>query len=158
LLSLGVVALVGAIQFLRGVKGLSIVFYETILVIAALVATASLFERVSDAVGLAPVAAFAGMFVVLGVLGMVLAFLVNRFVAFDAGAFNYLFALVLAVAFGWAVGHAVLRSLYIALVPHDKEFLEAVHRSWMASQLLRFGAFYELLALLRFARYSNVAE
>ena len=158
LLSIGVVATAGGIQFMRGIRELSRVFYETVFVTGAIIAAGYLYAPLGRAIGVPPVAGFAGAFVLAAALGIWLAFLLNRFLPFDAGAFNYLFALVLAVGFGWVVGHGVLRSLYIALAQHDKQFVLAVRRSWMASQLLYFGAFWEMLAVLRFARYSNVAK
>ncbi len=153
LLSIGLVATAGGIQFLRGTKDFSRVFYETIFLIAALVATVKLFIPVHKLTGVSYIVTFAGIFVALAVLGIWLAFLLNRLIGFGTGVFAYIFSLLLGIAGGWVIGHAVLRTLYIAFARRDPAFLMAVHKSWMASQLLYFGAFRELLAMLRVARW-----
>ncbi|MEO0082179.1 MAG: hypothetical protein ABIL25_07810 [candidate division WOR-3 bacterium] len=157
LLSIALVAGVGGVQFTRGIKDLSRVFYEAVFLIAAVIAASRLFDLTERALSIKPFIAFAGVFVLAAALGIWLANLLNRVLAFDMGGFNYLFALGLGVVCGWVIGHAVLRSLYLAL-SGNKEQLVTVHRSWMASQLLFFGAFREFLVILRFARYSNVPE
>lgn len=155
ILSIGLVATVGGVQFMRGTKDISRVFYEAVLLSGAMVAASRFFKPLGQAVYVPPVAAFVGIFVLLAGLGIWLGFLLNRLLPFDAGGFNYLFALLFAVACGWVVGHGVLRALYLALAEKDPEFVMAMRRSWMASQLLYFGALYELLVVLRFARHSQ---
>lgn len=156
--SIGLVATVGGIQFMRGIRDISRVFFETILLASSAVAAYRVMRFISSKTEIAPFVSYSVSFLVLAGLGILLAFVLSRFLPFDWGIFNYLFALLFAVACGWAVGHTVLRALYLALVPDNPRFLLALRRSWVASQLLYFGALIELLALLRFARYSNVPE
>lgn len=155
---MGIVATVGGVQFIRGIRDFSRVLYETTLLSAAVVGAYRAMALVCGATDLSAAAAYAGSFVLFAALALFLALLLNRVVAFDAGIFNYFFALLFAVGCGWAVGHAVLRSLYLAFTLSKPDIIMAIRRSWMASQLLYFGALIELLAILRFARYSNVPE
>jgi len=156
--SLLVVAVAASVQFLRGTRDFSATVYELVLLIGAVFLANRLYEPASLALRLPPVVCFAGIFVVLAVAAFVLGWLLNRFAAWSMGGFNYLFALLIGVASGWAIGHAYLKSLHIALYDNNEAFRHVIARSWVASQLLYFGAAKELLVILRIARYHNVAN
>ncbi len=150
LLTIGLIATVGAFQFLRGIKNFSQILYEALLLIVALVAATALSEPLGNALGVSRVLVYIIAFVVLGMLGILLATTLNKFMAFDLGVFNYLFAMLFGVVSGWVIGHTVLRSLTAIYNPG---LHLAIRKSWMASQVLHFGAFWELLAILRIARW-----
>ncbi len=156
LLAIGVVSFAGGIQFLRSTKDFSLVLYETFLLIAALIGTVRVFIPIHQLTGLSYTVCFAGCFVILAVLAILIASGINRFFEFSFGGFGYFFGLFLGIACGFVFGHAVLRVLLIAYGVKRPEFADMVHRSWMASQVLYFGAFRELLAMLRIARYNNI--
>ncbi len=154
--SLLVVAVAASVQFLRSTRDFSAVLYETVFLVGAIWLTYRLYELVSTAIGLSPVVCFVGLSLLLGAAAFVLGWLLNRFVAWGMGAFNYILGLVLGLASGWAIGHVYIRSLHIALYDKSEAFAAVVHRSWVASQLLYFGAAKELLVILRIARYHNI--
>jgi hypothetical protein len=154
--SIGIVSVVAAVQFLRGVKDFSRVFYETLLLIAAVVGATQLTRPLHDGLKLPVHLVFGGAGVVLGAAGILLAALVNRKFAFGLGVFNYVMALFLAVACGYALGHLAFRTAYLALAEKDPKFVEAVRRSWMARDLLYFKTFVETRAILRQARWLNL--
>ncbi len=156
ILTIGVVATGAAIQFLRATRDFSLVLYETALFIGALVATVRLFIPIHQIIGLAPAVCFIGIFVILSVLALLIASMFNQLVEFGFGVFNHFIGLLLGIVCGTVFGHAVLRTLIIAYEVSRPQVVEAVHRSWMATQVLYFGAFRELLAILRIARYNNI--
>ncbi|OYD16537.1 hypothetical protein CH330_02585 [candidate division WOR-3 bacterium JGI_Cruoil_03_51_56] len=156
LVSIGLVATVGGIQFLRGTRDISQVFYETVFLIAAAVGATRLFAPIHHVMGISGGITFAGTFILLGALGLWLAAFLNRVMAFDMGGFNYLLAFFVGITGGWVVGHIGIRSVYIAFAAKDQNVYMAIRRSWVATQLLYFGAFQELLAILRNARWLNI--
>jgi len=156
--SLLVVAVAASVQFLRATRDFSAVVYEMTFLMGAVWLTYQLYEPASTALRLAPVVCFAGIFVILAVVAFVLAWLLNRFAAWGVGSLGYILGLFVALASGWTIGHAYLRSLHVALYENNEAFQVVVQRSWVASQLLYFGAAKELLVILRIARYTNVAH
>ncbi len=156
LLAIGAVTTGAAIQFLRSIRDFSLVFYETLLFIGALIATVRLFLPVHKLLSISPVIAFVGVFVILVVLGILVATLINQFFEFSLGAFDYFFGLLLGIVCGFVFGHALLRTVLLGFCLSNPAVAEAVRSSWMASQVLYFGAFRELLGLLRIARYHNI--
>lgn len=155
-LAIAVVAAAGGIQFLRATRDFSQVFYETVALILALVASTRFFTPLSQWLDITPALAFGIVFAILAVLALLVATLLNQGVGFSLGGFDYLFGLVLGIADGFVIGHATLRTLMLFLAGRNPELVAAVHRSWMASQVLYFGAFRELLGILRIARYNNI--
>lgn len=155
-LTTGIVSLVAGIQFLRAIKGFSQVFYETIFLVAALVAALKMFTPVHNLTRLSYPVSLCGIFGIFAILAIIIASVLNQTFEFGFGTFNYFFGLLLGVACGFIVGHTVLRSLVLAYSETKPEVVEAIHRSWMASQVLYFGAFREFLGLLRLTRYHNI--
>lgn len=156
LTAIGVVATGAAIQFLRATRDFSLVLYETVLFIAALVAAVHLFIPLHQLTALPEAVVFSGVFVILAVLALLIASGLNQVFEFGFGVFNHFVGLILGIACGIVFGHAVLRTLVIAYRLSRPELVEVIHRSWMASQVLYFGAFRELLGILRIARYHNI--
>jgi len=156
ILAISLVAGTAAIQLLRGARDFSQVFYETIFLVMALVGTVRIFMPLHSLTGISYTVCFAGSFVIFGILALMIAAVLNRFFAFEFGGFSYILAAALGVVCGFVVGHAVLRTLFILWGGRNVHFADAVHRSWMASQVLYFGAFRELLGMLRIARYNNI--
>ncbi len=156
LLTIGAVATGAAVQFLRSIRDFSLIFYETIFFIAALLATVRWFFTLHNWLTIPPVAAFAGIFVVLIMVGILLATLTNQFLSFSLGPFDYFFGLLLGIVCGFVFGHAMLRTVLLGFSLTNPAVVEAVRSSWMASQVLYFGAFRELLGILRIARYNNI--
>jgi uncharacterized membrane protein required for colicin V production len=152
-LSLGLVSTVGAVQYLRGVSDFSRVLYEALALVAAVVGASCLHKAVNELSGLPQAMSYALLFLVLGTVGIVVAGLVNRVMAFSMGVFDRILSVLTGVLCGWMVGHVVLRFL---LSIQSRDIHIAIRESWMASQLLYFGAFWELLAMLRIARYHNI--
>ena len=153
LLTIGIVATVGGVQLLRGAKSFSRVLYETLLLIAALIGATALYEPVQAVLGVSRIVAYLVLFVVLATLAMLAGAGLQRLVPFGLGIFGHIFSLLNGVACGWVVGHAVLRSLTGISSP---QLHLAIRRSWMASQVLNFGAWIELMALLRLARWHRL--
>ncbi|MEO0080040.1 MAG: hypothetical protein ABIK44_05130 [candidate division WOR-3 bacterium] len=156
ILAISLVASTAAIQLLRGVRDLSQVFYETALLVAALVGATKIFIPLHNLTNFSYTFCFAGSFLIFAILAIMIATFLNRFFAFGFGGFSYILAAAFGVVCGFVVGHAVMRTLFIALGARNAQFVDAVHRSWMASQVLYFGAFRELLGVLRIARYNNI--
>ncbi|MGQ9677828.1 MAG: hypothetical protein ACUVUD_00905 [bacterium] len=156
LTTIGVVATGAAIQFLRATKDFSLVLYETFFLIAALIAAVRLIIPLHQFTALPEAIVFIGVFVVLSMLGLLLAHGLNQIFEFGFGVFNHFIGLLLGIACGIVFGHAVLRTVVITYRLSRPEVVEFVHRSWMASQILYFGAFRELLGILRVARYHNI--
>lgn len=155
-LATGIVSLVAGIQFLRAIRDFSLVFYETIFLIASLVAAVKIFIPVHNLSGLSAPVSFLVIFVIFAILGIIIASIFNQTLEFGFGSFNYFFGLIIGIACGFVVGHTVLRTLIIAYRETKPELVESIHRSWMASQVLYFGAFRELIGMLRIARYHNI--
>ncbi len=153
---IGTVALVAGIQFLRSTKDFSRVFYETVFLVAAVAGAAALLRPLQARTGLAAPLLFGGVGVIFGVVGMLLAAVVNRRMAFGLGIFGYFFGLLLAIACGYAIGHLALRTAVLAFSQRSPEFAQAVKRSWMTRDLLYFKTFIEVRTILRFARWSNI--
>jgi hypothetical protein len=156
ILTIGVVATGGAIQFLRATKDFSLVLYETVLFIGALVATVRIFMPVHQTTGFSPAVSFIGIFVILSVLALLIASVLNQLFEFGFGLFNHFIGLLLGIACGTVFGHAVLRALIVIYNVSRPPVVEAIYRSWVATQVLNFGAFRELLGILRIARYNNI--
>jgi hypothetical protein len=155
-LTIGVVSSVAAVQMLRATRDFSQVFYETAFMVVALVAAVRLFLPVSQRLNLTPALGIGLLFVVFLVTGLLFATVVNQGLGFSLGGFDYLFGLVLGIVCGFVLGHALLRTIMLAAANQQPEMVAAVRRSWMASQVLYFGAFRELLGILRIARYNNI--
>jgi uncharacterized membrane protein required for colicin V production len=155
-LTSGVVASVAALQLLRAIRDFSQVFYETVFLVVALVGAVRLFMPVSQRLNLSPPLAMAMLFMIFAVLAALFATLINQSLEFSLGGFDYLFGLGLGIACGFVFGNAVLRTIVLMFMGEKPEVIAAVHRSWMASQVLYFGAFRELLGILRIARYNNI--
>jgi hypothetical protein len=154
--SIGVVAVVAAIQFLRATRDFSRILYETIFFVGAVVLASRLFELVHALTHISYAVSFLALFLTGAALAVVLAALLNTVAGFGFGAFSYVFGLILGVGCGYAVGHVAIRTPYIAFAYKDPQFLDAVRRSWMARDLLYFRTFVELLAILRNARWLNI--
>ncbi len=152
-LSLGLVSAVGALQYLRGTSDFSRVLYEALALVAAVVGATCLYRAVNELFGIPPATAYAVLFLVLGAVGIVLAGLVNASIPFSMGVFDRILSVLTGLVCGWTVGHVVLRFL---LSIESRSIHIAIRESWMASQLLFFGAFWELLGVLRIARYHNI--
>lgn len=156
ILSIAVVASSAAIQFLRATRDFSLVFYETIFLVLALVAAVRFFAPVSQLLNLAPPFALSFIFVILLLVGLLVATLINGLLGFSFGVFDYFIGLLLGTVCGFVLGHATLRTIMLTFVNKKPEIIDAVRHSWMASQILYFGAFRELLGILRIARYNNI--
>ncbi|MEO0020052.1 MAG: hypothetical protein ABIK47_05370 [candidate division WOR-3 bacterium] len=156
ILSIGVVALIGALQFLRAIRDFSLVFYETIFMVAAVVGAVRFYPFVQRLTRFPAVASFALVFIIFLFLAFLCASLLNSFIGFEFGIFSYFFGLGLAIVCGFAFGHVVLRALSIGSSPTRPDIIVSIKRSWMASQVLYFGAFREFLGILRIARYNKI--
>ncbi len=156
LLTVGVVALIAGVQFLRVIRDFSLILYETIFLILALIGAVRFYPAVQRFIGFSPFATFAGTFLVLAALAFLCAGLLNLVVSFEFGVFGYLLGFGLAIACGFVFGHAVLRGMVIGYGATKPQIVASINRSWMASQVLYFGAFRELLAMLRIARYNKI--
>ncbi|MGB9742693.1 MAG: hypothetical protein ACP5JB_02420 [candidate division WOR-3 bacterium] len=155
-LAIGAVASVAAVQLLRATRDFSQVFYETVFMVLAVVGAVRFFIPVSQRLNLNPALALGMLFVLLLVLGLLFATFINQGLGFSLGGFDYLFGLLLGIVCGFVFGHALLRTIMLATMERHAEVVAAVRRSWMASQVLYFGAFRELLGILRIARYNNI--
>lgn len=155
-LSIGVVSLVAAVQFIRAIKDFSLVLYESIFLIVAVVGAVRFYPFVQRFTRFPAVASFAWVFVVFIFLGILCASLLNGIIGFEFGGFSYFFGLFLAIVCGFAFGHAVLRAMVIGYSPTRPDIIVSIKRSWMASQVLYFGAFREFLGILRIARYNKI--
>ncbi len=156
IVAIGVVASAGAVQFLRATRDFSQVFYETVMLILALVGAVRFFMPVSQRLNIPPPLALGVLFAVFTVLALLVATLLNQGLGFSLGGFDYLFGLALGIAGGFVFGHATMRTMMLLFLERKPELVAAMHRSWMASQVLYFGAFRELLGILRIARYNNI--
>jgi len=156
LASIGIVASVAGIQFLRSTKDFSRILYETILLIGAVAGAALLLRPLRAMTDYSAPLLFGGVGGVLAVVGILLAALVNRQMAFGLGVFGYFFGLLLAIACGYALGHLALRTADLAFAPRHPEFVQAVRRSWMSRDLLYFKTFIEVRTILRFARWRGL--
>ncbi len=154
-LSITIVSLGAGIQFLRAIKDFSLVLYETVFFVLALVGAGKMFMPVHNLTGWSCQVCFAGIFAIFAILGIIIASILNSF-EFEFGGFNYFFGLIFGIVCGFVVGHVCLKSLIITYCDKNPEVIEAIHRSWVASQVLYFGAFRELLGMLRLARYHNI--
>jgi len=154
--ALGFVATVAGVQLLRAGRDFSRVLYETVLFIGALVLANQLFVHVRELTRLSDQVSYLLLFLVAAAVAVVLAALLNSRAAFGMGAFNYVLGFLLAVTCAYTVGHVAIRVPYIALAHKDPRFSEAVDRSLVARDLLRFRTLVELRAILRQARWLNL--
>jgi len=153
---IGVVATVAAVQFLRSTKDFSRILYETLFLVGAVVAASLLFRPLAELTGLSAPLLLGGVGTILVALGILLAAIVNRWLPFGLGAFNYVFGLLLAVICGYALGHLGLRTANMAISPRNPEFADAVRRSLMARDLLYLKTFIEVRAFLRVVRWKGM--
>lgn len=153
---IGSVATIAAVQFLRSTKDFSRILYETVFMVGAVAAASLLLRPLEELTGLSAPLLFGGLGAILFALGILLAAIVNRWLPFGFGIFNYVFGLLLAVACGYALGHLVLRTANMAISPRNPEFAATVQRSLMARDLLHFKTFIEIRAILRFARWKGM--
>lgn len=153
---IGVVATVAAIQFLRSTRDFSRVLYETLFIVGAVVAASLLVRPLGNLTRLSAPLLFGGGGLLLVVIAILLAALFNAFACFGLGIFDYMFGMVLAVACGYALGHLALRTADMAISPRNAQFADAVRRSLVARDLLRFRTLYEILVFLRFVRWKGM--
>jgi hypothetical protein len=154
--ALGFVATVAGVQLMRAARDFSRVLYETLFLIGALVLTNRFFKTVHELTSLSYALSYLVLFAVAAAVAVVLAALLDLRVGFGMGAFSYVFGLLLAVVCAYVVGHAAIRVPYIAFAHKDRRFFEAVERSLVARDLLRFRTLVEVRALLRQARWLNI--
>lgn len=145
-----------AVQFLRGIRDFSRVFYETVLLVLAVWGVNSVHRSVAGLLKLDPLLTYVGLFLLAFAAALLLALLLNGALCFGLGAFNYLLALVAGLVSAYAVGHVFFRVLLNFLGRSDPGFVQQVARSWVARELLFFRTWVEVLALLRQVRWLNV--
>ncbi len=150
------VATVAGIQFLRSTKDFSRILYETVFLVGAVIAASLLLRPLGKLTGLSAPLLFGGVGVVLVVFGILLAAIVNRWMPFGLGVFDYLFGLLLAIVCGYALGHLALRTADMAISPRNPQFAAAVRRSLTARDLLYFKTFIEVRTFLRFTRWKGM--
>lgn len=152
-LTIGIVATAAGVQFMRGTRNFSRVLYETVLLVAGLIGATALYHFVHELLGLSAPVAYAILFVLLGTLAFLAGAGINRLLPFGLGTFGHILSLGVGVACGWVFGHAILRTM---VGIENPQLHSAIRHSWMASQVLHFGAFIELLAMLRLARWHRI--
>jgi len=152
-LTIGIVATAAGIQFLRGTRSFSRILYETVLLIAGLIGATALYDPVHRLLGISEPVAYLIVFVLLGAVAFLAGAGVNRLMPFALGMFGHILSLGVGVACGWVFGHAILRMM---VGIDNPQLHSAIRHSWMASQVLHFGAFIELLAMLRLARWHRI--
>lgn len=138
--ALGVVAAVVVLQMFRMRLSFAMILYETILLAGAGVAADKLLPLLHQASQIPEPVAYAGSFVILGGLGLILATLLSRVFEFEPGRSRYLFGFLLALLGGLVLVHFVLKEIVIIAGPRRPEFGEALMRSRFGYQLvhLRF--------------------
>jgi hypothetical protein len=154
--AIAVVAIAAAVQFLRARDSLSQVLYESLGLVGAAYGANRLHVWVQSQSHLSAAVSFLLCFVVLGVVALVVAVLLNARLGFGMGPFNYVLGLLFAVVSAYAVGHATMRVFELGFVVGNPAMREAMARSWVARELIRFRTLVEVLAILRFARSSNI--
>ncbi len=156
LLAIGVVSVSAGIQLLRAIRDLSLIFYETLFFIGALVGAVRFFPELHRWLNISLPLSFLLTFIAFAMGAVVIASILNQMVEFSLGGFGHIFGLLFGVVSGFVFGHAALRTVLLFSVNRHSVVVDAIHRSWMASQVLYFGVFRELLAILRIARYNNI--
>lgn len=136
--ALAVVAAVVVLQMFRMKLSFAMILYETILIVAAGFAADKLLPLLHQSSQISEPVAYAGSFIILGGLGLILATLISRVFEFEPGRSRYLFGFLLALLSGLVLAHVVLKEIIIIAGPRRPEFGEALIRS-------RFG--YELVHL-----------
>ncbi|MCX7837464.1 MAG: hypothetical protein N2323_05885 [candidate division WOR-3 bacterium] len=147
-LSLGIVAFFGGIQFLRSLDNLSLIFYETIGIIFACYLSNFIFKNFSYNPFF-----YLFSFVIILVFAFFLARFLNNLFSFSFGIFTYFFGFFLGIIFGWALCHAVLKTILI-FSRNNPELIYLYKKSIFVSQILFFGFFKELLAFLTNVRHN----
>ncbi|MEO0073702.1 MAG: hypothetical protein ABIK43_03450 [candidate division WOR-3 bacterium] len=143
--ALGIVAAVVVLQLFRMKLSFAMILYETILLIGAGFAADKLLPLLHQSSQIPEPVAYAGSFVILGGLGLILATLISRVFEFEPGNSRYLFGFLLAFLGGLVVAHVVLKEIIIIAGPRRPEFGEALMRSRFGYQLVHLK-FFERLA------------
>lgn len=153
--AIAIVAMVTAVQFLRGKNDVSRVFYEAICLVGAAYGANRLYPLVQELTRFSAAVSFLGSFLLLAAVGIALAALVNARAGFDFGVFSYVLVLLAAFTCAYAVGHAAMRSFEFGVVAGNQEMIAAMGRSWVARELIYLRTAKEVLVILRFARHRN---
>ncbi len=140
------VSTVAGIQFLRGKNNFGLLFFETAAVIGAC-------KVAYDAAKLNY--PFALFFFGALILFLIVARLLSGFLPFSFGLFDFVLSFFFGIAWGWAFGFGLMRSL-LPQIAKSPTLVMMVRTSWMASQIISLGVFRELLALFVQAKYHNL--
>jgi len=147
-LSIGIITVFGAIQFLRSLDNLSLIFYETGGIILACYFSNIIFKKFSY-----NPYSYLFSFILFLILSFFLSRIINNFFSFSLGIFTYLFGLFLGIVFSWALCHAVLKTILI-FYKNNPDLIYLYKKSIFVSQILFFGFFRELLAFLTSVRHN----
>lgn len=147
-LSLGIISVVGGIQFLRSLDNFSLILYETIGIILACYLSNIIFKKFPETSFSYPLS-----FIILLIISFFLARFLNNFLSFSFGFFTYFFGLFIGIIFSWALCHAVLKTILI-FNRNNPDLIYLYKKSIFVSQILFFGFFRELWAFLVNVRYN----
>ena len=155
-IAVAIVAIVAGVQYLRGKDNLSQIVYESAGFCAAAFGANKLYLLAHQLTKFSFGVSFLLCFLVLAALAVFLSALLNGWVPFDFGAFNYLLAFFFAVIAAYAFGHGAMRTFEYGFVMRSPELMEAMTRSWVARELLYFRTAKEILVFLRFVRWKDM--
>jgi len=134
--ALGLAFVVGGMQYLRGIRGLSVVVYETVALAGVLVLATALFLPLREVSRIPAPTCFLLLFVGCALLGILVATSLSRRHEFGFGGLDYALAVVPAGLTALIVVRAFLQFLHILGSPAGSALGVVLQRSWLAQLLL----------------------
>lgn len=134
--ALSLAFLAGGMQYLRGIRGLSVVVYETVAMAAVLVLATALFVPLREVSRIPYPTSFLLLFVGFAIPAIIIATSVNRRLEFDLGGLDYAFVAIPAVLTALIMVRAFLQFLHALGSPAGSTLGIVLQRSWLAQLLL----------------------
>ncbi len=136
LLSGGGGVILGGLQYLRGIRNLSQVVYESIVLLAAVALATVAFHPLHEATRLPMIPVYLALLVVPGAFGILLATVFNRRCGFSLGNVDYALALMPATVAAAGIARVVLHCFHIIGSSGQAGIAATLQRSWLAGLLL----------------------
>jgi hypothetical protein len=155
--TLALMALVTVVQTVRGIKagGMGLPFFEAAGVVVASVAATSLSHELARSINVRESTVLLALFLAFSVLAFVVAHWLSALTSLSFQSLDGVLSLLCALAMAWVVGHMFLR---IMIGSADSESVEAIAKSPVAREILRFRTWRALMRLLFRAKESPDIE
>jgi hypothetical protein len=146
-MTLAIMALVVIVQTVRGIRagGMGLPFFEAVGVVVAAVAATALSRDLAGPLQVRESTVMLVLFIVLSVLAFVVAHWLYAMTEMSFQSLDGILSFLCGLVMAWAIGHMFLR---VMIGSADSDTVEAIARSPVAGEVLRFRTGHALLQLL----------